>query len=133
MLLFRVWFAELHTGKHSEPLANVYPSDTCIMFPKPEKPKLKNRFFRATNPQQTSAALPVCIVKGRGTVSHGLDCSGTLRKEPHSCGKSGDQLISSGVHLGAVEEEMHYLSVQRKWGESGELKFMEIYGSFHRP
>lgn len=34
------------------------------------------------------------------------------------------------VSLGAGEEdEMHYLSGQGEWGESGSLKFMEIYVS----
>lgn len=39
--------------------------------------------------------------------------------QPHCYGKSGFLPVSSGVRVGTAEEEMHYLSVQRKWGESG--------------
>lgn len=63
-------------------------------------------------------------------MNHGLDGKRAFEKEPLNCGKWGDHLLSTEVRLGAAEEEPHYLCVQGKWGESGWLKFMEIYGPF---
>lgn len=42
-----------------------------------------------------------------------------FEKELLGGGKSEVLLVSSGVRLGAVKEDVYYLSVQRKWGESG--------------
>lgn len=56
-----------------------------------------------------------------------------IAPQPLCYGKSGVLPASFRVRVGTAEEDMHYLSVQRKWGESGQLKFMEIYGFFPRP
>lgn len=95
-------------------------------------PKIKNKIFQATKPPKK---LAMCHVQCQKLLHHESwpRLKKNFKKELLSCGKSGDHLVSSVVRLGAVEEEMHYLCVQWKWGESGWLKFMEIYSSFSRP
>lgn len=101
----------------------LFQQQNGMMFHKLENPKEKKEYLHATRPQQTSVMLPINLQHQYCPKFLQHESWPWLQRnfenEQLSCGKSGEFLFSSGVRLGAVEEEMHQLSVQRKWGESG--------------
>lgn len=85
------------------------------MFHKPENPSWKINISEQQNGNRPQKHYPLALSK----IIALWIMQTNFEKELLSCGKSEVLLVSSGVRLGAVKEDVHYLSVQRKWGESG--------------